>query len=135
MRTAVDASVLWSLVNQEKEAPGWRAALERASREGDVIMCEVAFSEISPAYASEADLLEDLERLTISYDPIQPAAAWRAGQTFKTYRKAGGPRGAMIPDFLIAAHAQVQADRLAAADRGYLRSYFPALNLLGPEKM
>ena len=38
----------------------------------------------------------------------------------------------MIPDFLIAAHAQVQANQLAASDRGYLRRYFPDLALLQP---
>jgi predicted nucleic acid-binding protein len=38
----------------------------------------------------------------------------------------------MVPDFLIGAHASLQADRLAAADRGYLRRYFPTLRLLHP---
>jgi len=31
----------------------------------------------------------------------------------------------LIPDFLIAAHAEAQAGRLAAIDRGCLRSCFP----------
>lgn len=39
----------------------------------------------------------------------------------------------LIPDFLIAAHAQTQADCLAARDRGYLRNYFPDLALLDPQ--
>jgi len=133
MRTAIDASVLWSLINREADAPGWKAALERAARDGDLVISPVAFAEIAPAYSSEADLVEDLDRLTISFDPLLAAAAWKAGQIFKAYRKAGGPRSTMVPDFLIAAHAQEQADRLAAADRGYLRSYFPTLKLLTPK--
>jgi hypothetical protein len=48
------------------------------------------------------------------------------------YRREGGPRQHLIPDFLIAAHAQVQCNRLAAIDRGYLRRYFPKLKLLIP---
>ena len=131
MRTAIDSSVLWCLLNHEAEAPRWQSILDHASREGELVICPVAFAEITPAYASTKDALDDLERLTINYDPILPSAAWKAGQVFKSYRLAVGPRDTLIPDFLIAAHALVQADRLAAADRGYLRSYFPSLKLLG----
>ena len=132
MRTAIDPSVLWSLLKGEADAPRWQQTLEQAALEGDLIICPVVVAEIAPAYTSEEDLMEDLDRLTISYDPIRPAAAFKAGQIFKSYRRAGGPRTALIPDFLIGAHALVQADRLAAADRGYLRSYFPTLKLLRP---
>lgn len=52
---------------------------------------------------------------------ISCEAAFLAGETFKAYRKAGGPHQHLVPDFLIAAHAQIRADRLAATDRGYLR--------------
>lgn len=132
MRTAVDASVLWCLINQEADSAAWKAALERASYEGELVISPTAFAEMSPAYSSPEDVLEDLQRLNISYDPIRPAAAWKAGQVFKSYRRAGGPRATLLPDFLIAAHALVQADRLAATDRGYLRTYFPTLKLLSP---
>lgn len=134
MRTAIDSSVLWSMINHEPDAAFWQSALEDASREGDLIICPIAFAEVSPAYSSASDAMDDLKRLHIRYDSILPAAAWQAGQTFKAYRKAGGPRLNMIPDFLIAAHAQLQADRLAAVDRGYVRAYFPRLKLLTPTK-
>jgi len=132
MRTAIDPSILWSLLKGEADAAAWQRTLELAALEGDLVICPVAVAEIASAYASETDLMEDLDRLTISYDSIRPAAAFKAGHIFKSYRRAGGPRITLIPDFLIAAHALVQADRLAAADRGYLRTYFPALKLLHP---
>ena len=132
MRTAIDASVLWCLLNREPDAPGWQRVLEQAALDGDLVICSVAAAEIAPAYAVESDLMEDLERLTISYDHIQPAASFKAGQIFKSFRRTGGPRTTLIPDFLIGAHALVQADRLAATDRGYLRTYFPTLKLLLP---
>ncbi len=64
-------------------------------------------------------------------NPSHPPAHL-AGQIFLRYRRSGGPRLNLIPDLLIAAHASVQVDRLAALDRGYLRTYFPSLAILSP---
>ena len=74
---------------------------------------------------------EQFEMLGIAYDPISTESAWLAGQTFLDYRRQKGTRDHLIPDFLIAAHASLQADRIAALDRGYLRRYFPKLPFLG----
>ena len=48
----------------------------------------------------------------------------------KSYRKAGGLREHLVPDFVIAAHARIQANGLAAMDRGHLRTWFAELELL-----
>jgi len=130
MITAIDTSVLLLIQKRQAGWAEWKRALNNASREGPLVVCPVVFAEFSPGYASWGDALSDLGLLQISYEPFSPDAAWLAGHVFLQYRKEGGPRLTLIPDFLIAAHASVQADRLASLDRGYLCRYFPTLRLL-----
>ncbi len=135
MITALDSSVLWAIIKKESGHESWIQALIRAASEGPLVISPVAFAELSPSTPSAGSLMEFLEQLAIFYDPVSADAAYLAGQTFKNYRKAGGPRERLVPDFLIAAHAQMQANRLAAIDRGYLRTWFPDLKLLAVEKI
>lgn len=132
MITAIDSSVLWAIVREEAGWQNWFRTLQRAATEGPLVLSPVAFAELAPSAGDAGSLREFLGRLQIRYDAISPEAAWLAGQTFRRYREAGGPRQHLVPDFLIAAHATVQAGRLAAADRGYLRRWFPRLMLLTP---
>jgi len=132
MRTAIDSSALLAIFGEEPDGTAWLEVLMQARREGPLVICDVVYAEISPAFAAEVELVSALHRLGAEHDPVSPAAAWRAGMTFRSYRNEGGPREHLIPDFLIAAHAQIQADRLAAADRGYFRHYFADLPLLQP---
>ena len=97
-----------------------------------MVLCPVVFAECCTGFPSVEIALRQFESIQVYYDPIAPAAAFLAGQAFLRYRREGGPRQYLIPDFLVAAHASVQADRLAATDRGYLRRYFPSLALLSP---
>ena len=130
MITAIDSSVLWAILKQEPGHEKWLQALLGAASDGPLILCPVVFAELAPSTADAAGLSGFLGQLAISYSPITEAAAHLAGQTFKRYRLDGGPRQHLVPDFLIAAHAKVQANRLAAIDRGYLRPCFPDLRLL-----
>jgi predicted nucleic acid-binding protein len=130
MKLAVDSSVLLAIFNAEPSAGPWMDALVEGRRQGQLVVCDIVYAEVGPAFASREDLDNALDRIGARFDPITTDAAWLAGQTFRAYRRAGGPRAHLIPDFLVAAHAQIQAERLAAVDRGYYRKYFPALSLL-----
>jgi len=132
MITAVDSSVMIHLLRREPGWGGWRDTLSAAATEGSLVICPVAFAECAGGYPSADVAIREFETIQLHFDQIRPAAAYLAGQTFLRYRREGGPREHLIPDFLIAAHARLQANRLAAIDRGYLRRYFADLPLLVP---
>lgn len=133
MRTALDSSVLLLVLRRQPVWKDWRDRLSAAAAEGPLLICPVVFAECAAGFASAEQAREQFASLGISYDAISSEAAYLAGKTFLEYRRAGGPREQLIPDFLIAAHASLQAERLAAIDRGYLRRYFGSLELLTPE--
>lgn len=132
MRTAVDSSVLLTLFKSEPGWEDWSRLLREALADGPLVVCPVVFAEVATGWDSAAACGEALRDLGINYEDFTPESCWLAGQVFLRYRHEGGPREHLIPDFLVAAHARRQADRLAAIDRGYLRRYFEDLPLLTP---
>ncbi len=132
MSTAIDSSVLFAILNKEPGWEGWSELLRNSLSNGPLLVCPVVFAEVSVGFPSAEVCVRALEALGISYSEITPRAAWLAGQVFVRYRQECGPRTSLIPDFIVAAHAQSQARRLAAIDRGYLRRYFSELEVISP---
>jgi len=89
-------------------------------------------AEVRSFFSSDAQCKKALHTLELRHSLLDEESALLAGKIFRTYRNEGGPRTAILPDFLIAAHASTQADALATDDRGYLRAYFPSIKLLKP---
>ncbi len=132
MTTAVDTSVLIALYKGEAESEAWLEILRSQSKLGRLIVCEVVVAEVAALFHDDKESAAFFRDFGIDYDPMQLPAALCAGNIFHVYRREGGFRAHLIPDFLIGAHALLQAEQLAAADRGYLRRYFPKLRVIGP---
>ncbi|MGD0949795.1 MAG: type II toxin-antitoxin system VapC family toxin [Candidatus Binatia bacterium] len=132
MITAVDTSVLIAIAKGEPEARRWTDLLAAARGEGDLVICDVVAAEFFALLLDERKFQQSLIGLGIVFSAAGLDAARLAGRIFRDHRRKGGPREHLIPDFLIGAHAQRQADRIAAIDRGYLRTYFPRLRIIKP---
>jgi predicted nucleic acid-binding protein len=132
MITAIDTAVLIAVDQGEADAEAWVDVLAEARGQGALCICEVVAAEYFAVVMDADAFTANLRDLGVEFSPASRQAACRAGEMFRCYRDAGGPREHRIADFLIAAHAAEDCDRLASPDRGYLRDYFPRLPLLAP---
>jgi len=132
MVTAVDTSVLLDvLLNDPQHAPASMAAPRRGSVEGSLVVCEIVLAEIAPTLAP-AEMPQFLSDWNLTFVPSSQSSAILAGEMFRAYLQRGGTQNRVVPDFLVAAHAQTHAQRLLARDRGYYRDYFKQLELWDP---
>ena len=65
---------------------------------------------------------------------IEAASSFLASRTWLSYLKAGGKRSWVLPDFLVAAYASLQAHRLLTRDRGFFKAHFPKLKIVDLSK-
>ncbi len=131
MVTAVDTNILLDVIVGGIHEQKSLAALRSAATEGLVLISSVCYSEIA-SNKNDLDLGQVLNDLSLGYSPLDRQAAFLAGHLHCEYRARGGTRERILPDFLIAAHAQVQADRLLTRDHRFHSLNFPDLLVIRP---
>ena len=129
MITAVDANVLLDIfIAGDRHGPQSKERLVAAYDAGAIVVSDVVYAELVPAFRDRAALDSALLVLGATLSPIDSSIAYEAGLRWKRYRAAAGPRNRIIADFLIGAHAMAVADVFLTRDRGFFSTYFPELN-------
>lgn len=130
---AVDTSVLLAIFKGEEDGLAWNSLLQAVGRSEGLGVSPVVIAEIRAFFATDDDCRAAMAAVGVARSELTTESALLAGAIFRQYRKLGGPRTTILPDFLVAAHAALQASALATVDRGYIRTYFPRLKLLVPK--
>ena len=129
MITALDTGVLLDVFLDDKRH-GLRSKqrLREAYDAGALVICDVVYAELAPAFGDREALDRALQEINVTLASLDSSIAWEAGRRWLRYRRAGGPRERILPDFLIGAHALMAADRVLTRDRGFYGTYYPELN-------
>jgi predicted nucleic acid-binding protein len=131
----LDSNIFIALLNDDgasERGAKLQAALATAASQAPLATNLIVFAEVATGLAKPESLAATFEQLTVEIADLTPSIALRAAQAFREYRRRGGPRSTMLPDFLIAAHAATLGATLMTGDKR-LASYFPELTFLTPE--
>lgn len=131
--TLVDTNVLLDLVTNDETWADWSVAqLEEASLRGPLVINDVVYAELSVRYERIEDLEAFIEAAGLVLRPLPRSALFLAGKAFIRYRRSGGTRTGVLPDFFIGAQAAVAELPLLTRDVGRYQTYFPTVELIVP---
>jgi len=131
--TIVDSSVLLDVFTEDSRWLAWsEEQLVSAAQRGTLILNAIVLAEIAPRFTRIETLRAALPSITVVED-IPSEAAFLAGHAHAHYRRAGGARQAVLPDFLIGAHAAVTGRPLLTRDPRRVATYIPGTTLISPD--
>ena len=117
--TLVDTNVLLDLVTDDPRWADWSVAqLEAASLAGPLLITDAIYAELAVRYGRIEELDAFIAEAGLELTPMPRAALFLSGKVFTRYRRAGGTRTGVLPDFFIGAHAAVAALPLRTRDVG-----------------
>jgi predicted nucleic acid-binding protein len=137
VRTALDTNILSPVWLAVPTAGAITAALASVRSEGALVISAPVFVELSAVPGLTARMVRKaLAEMSVSIDFDMGEEVWQlAATTFSDYairrRRSGGGSARRFPaDFIIAAHAQLKADRLMTRDARRYSLDFPNLRLI-----
>jgi predicted nucleic acid-binding protein len=131
----VDTNVILDVIEDDPNWAEWsQAQLDAAAARYTLLINPVIYAELSIAYRRIEELEDMLKRAGFRVEPIPLEALFLAGKVFQKYRRKGGVKQGVLPDFFIGAHAAVSGVPLLTRDTRRYRTYFPRLQLISPRE-
>jgi predicted nucleic acid-binding protein len=129
----VDTNVLVDVLQNDPRWADWSIAQMRAqSRLHALVINPIIYAEISLSFATLEGLDEVVDTLGLELREIPRPALFLAAKAYAQYRRRGGSKLQVLPDFFIGAHAAVEGWPLLTRDASRFRTYFPTLEVLAP---
>jgi predicted nucleic acid-binding protein len=133
MITALDTNILFDVVLPNADfVEGSIQAIQAGAQTGSLVICDVVYAELCFEFSSRNECDRFLDANRIDLLTMNREVCFLASRAWQKYRRQGGPRTRILPDFFIGAHATVLSSELVSRDSDFYRKYFPQLKVIDP---
>ena len=129
----VDTNVLVDVLQNEPQWADWSIAQLRAQAKLHALAINpVIYAEMSLSFSTLEALDDVVLTMALELREIPRPALFLAARAYVLYRRRGGSKGHVLPDFFIGAHAAVEGWPLLTRDASRFKTYFPTLDVVAP---
>lgn len=129
----IDTNVILDVIGRDPVWAEWsRLQLNAAASTQSLAINDVVYAELSAGYRHYAEVDAFIAAAGFVLMRTPRLALFLAGKASERYRRAGGPRTGVLPDFFIGAHAIASDARLLTRDPRRYLAYFPGIELITP---
>jgi len=129
----VDTCVLVDVLQNDPQWVDWSIGQMRAQATLHALAINpVIYAEMSLSFSTLEALDDVVATLALEVCELPRPALFLAAKAYAQYRKRGGAKQQVLPDFFIGAHAAVQGWPLLTRDAARFRTYFPTLQIVAP---
>ncbi len=131
----VDSNILIDILSKDQNWAEWsESALAECGELATLYINPIIYAEISMGYTSMEELNAAFPAPLYEREDLPWEAGFLAAKAFAAYRRRGGPRTLLLPDFYIGAHAAIGNLALLTRDAARFHNYFPRLEILVPRR-
>lgn len=129
----VDTNVLVDVLQDDPQWANWSIGQLRAQASIHALAINpVIYAEISLSFSTLEALDSAVSTLALELHEISKPALFLAAKAFAQYRRRGGNKLQVLPDFFIGAQAAAEGWPLLTRDASRFRTYFPTLEVIAP---
>ncbi len=129
----LDSNVILDIVTGNPDWAEWSSSQTvLAGARGPVWVNSIVYAELCYGFNRIEETDDALHRVGAVLIDTPRSALFDAAKAYMEYRRRGGPKTSILPDFFIGAHALALGARLITRDPKGFRAAFPGLEIEAP---
>ena len=131
----VDSNIIIDVIGDDPRWADWSITqLRQQSQVHELTINPIVYAELSLSFKNVAQLDKVIADMQIVFAELPRVALFLAAHAFAAYKRRGGAKLNVLPDFFVGAHAVAAGCALLTRDVARYRTYFPRVELVAPQR-